>query len=308
MFTLLQMSDLLIAGLAGLTAFIIALGSAEKIKNKKYVGGGITDIEKILYKSVGPNSDFPFKLSDTAGQSNEGYIASEEIPDLIDGAKNILKKYLPDDDTEYDDRSKWFSRADASIIRIFSHHYEKKLVEDNPTKYSQIRFPERVLVVKKNDVKLSKKDTIDFINNHFKLENSQSGLYWYWDFNVDQDNTYTILNYTTFIPEMDDKGKLLKQSGADNYIAFNQMVDLCKELGTVDYHQDNVHYIDGIMWVKDLKNKGQDRCPKEKLARPKPQEELDAENEASFKLFLKRITEEADAERKAALELQEGKN
>ena len=185
------------------------------------------------------------------------YTHIANLSKLFEGAKEILKEYLPINTENYDDTQKWFGRNDEILRRIFSHHYEKMLVNNNKEKYNKIKFPERILVIKdENNAKLSRNDAIKYIDSHSSLYLDGDGKIY---FDVDtKDLKYKLHNYTTYIEE---KGK--KQPGAleINHDAFNQMRELCKQLGTVDYTADNVHYEDGIVWVKDLKNKGQYRCP-----------------------------------------------
>jgi len=186
------------------------------------------------------------------------YTHIANLAKLFKGAKDILNKYLPNDAENYDDNSKWFRRSNEILRRIFSHNYEKRLVDDNPIEYNTIKFPERILLVKDlQNNKLSKNETINFIDTYFKMYLDYNGEI-FFDFDIETYQTHRIFNYTTYIEEHESKQP---PSLEINHEAYNQIISLCNKLGAVDYTSNNVHYENGIVYIKDLKNKGQNRCP-----------------------------------------------
>lgn len=283
---------LLTATVSGILAFLIAKNiEASKGKQEKQkldmVGGTDIEIEKTLYISVGkpfeifiPKEDLNddvdlhklfqkygitkininkfLNLNTLRSFSPEKIIPYSHISKLsklFEEAKNILKEYLPNDNENYDDKTKWFQRKDEGLRRIFSHHYEKRLVLDNPKTYSQIKFPERKLIIKDSQgTRLSKNNTSTFIDNNFNIHLDYDGVIY---FTLDSLNGYDIINCTTYIEE---RGQKESPASDNNYIANEQLRKLCQALGTVDYTALNVHFKGGIVWIKDLKNKGQNRC------------------------------------------------
>lgn len=259
---------------------------------KRQNGGGTLDIDKIMYISVGgvpqlnlyiPEHRLVGNIQDilknivvdnglsletllefsknnkqkyeTSNDPITKYTHIDNLPELYDSAKQILKAYLPQDEINYDDNKKWFQRKDEILRRLFSHNYEKKLVESKQQEYNKIIFPERVFLVKdSNNNRLSRDDTVKFIDTYFKLFIDYKGEI-YFDF---VENNYKMFNYTTYIEE---EGRKQPPSLEINHQVYDQVIKLCNELGTVDYTVNNVHYEDGIVYIKDLKNKGQYRCP-----------------------------------------------
>jgi hypothetical protein len=328
------MSDILIAGLAGLAAFMIASRSIKKNQPSNQnimLGGGDIEIEKTLYSLVGPTKEYPFNiyippeelnenvnlhelfkkygidiiidtnlgidtLRDFSQSNQKKYVNTSDpiikythianLSKLFEGAKEILKEYSPSETINYDDRTKWFKRNDETLRRIFSHHYEKRLVTENPIKYSNIKFPERVLVIKKYGKILSKNDTIDFIENNLKIMLYYDGGFSFI-FNTNDDDDCELLNYTTYIEE---SGRKQSADLPHNHKVYDQMIQLCEQLGTVDYTPLNVHYENGYVYIKDLKNKGQYRCPA-----PRPVEK----KEGTWEDFMKKLQKQADEELKS---------
>jgi len=208
------------------------------------------------------------------------YTHIANLSKLFEGAKEILKEYLPINTENYDDTQKWFGRNDEILRRIFSHHYEKRIVTDNPKEYSKIIFPERFLVIKDSrGTKISRNDTIKYIDSYFKISLDDNAEI-YFEFDTEG---YKIFNYTTYIEE---RNKKQPANLPINHEAYGQIIKLCEQLGTVDYTSSNVHYEDGIVYVKDLKNKGQNRCPLP----------LPSEKKESWDDFLKKLKQDADAE------------
>lgn len=263
----------------------------QKYKTKYLLqkGGDKYSLDKFLYKLVGAGYDYKAYLYIPEDEFNKSfdqiflkydlnldnnsmpgnkeaynkniedkkYIHIKDLSKLFLRAKEILHLYLPNDDINYMDKSKWFERKDEGLRRIYSHHYEKILVDSNREKYSKIKFPERIIRIKNEEtgIFLSREETIQYINNNLKI-----GLYleqFYIDLYSDG---HRVHNFTTFIDEKNKEPPILPI----NHEAYNQIRDLCMELETVDYTNQNVHFEGGIVYVKDLKNKGQNRCP-EKL-------------------------------------------
>ena len=183
------------------------------------------------------------------------YTHIANLSKLFEGAKEIMMKYLPLDNEDYDNKQKWFRRDDEILRRIFSHHYEKVIVLNNPNEYDKIKFPERILLIRDpQGTRLTREETIRYIDSNLKLSLYYDGSI-YFEFYVDG---YKTFNYTTYIEEF---GKKQSSELSINHKAYDQMIKLCEELVTVDYTPHNVHYEDGFVYVKDLKNKGQYRCP-----------------------------------------------
>lgn len=181
----------------------------------------------------------------------EKYTHVKNIRELSDLTKNIVKKFVPDDDNplNYTDRNSYHCKGDEINKRITSFNHLRNVVSSDPIRFSNIKFPNRYLVVKENNsaTSLGRKDLLTYIDDNFRLIISASGEI-EWSI---KNPRYTIIVCSTRVKPNDHPFKLSSK-------AKEQLIDLVSStpFDTSYNTGGNVFAVGDDAWIVDGKNKG----------------------------------------------------
>ena len=192
--------------------------------------------------------DFSLKNEKIYTTTNDPYIKYSHINNLLallQGAKNIIKKsFLPIDGVDY---STYHQRHDEQLSRIFSYNYLKQIVTDNPDLYPNIKFPERVMIIKYAGSVLSRSETSKYVDDNLKLYiNNRMGYYY---LTIENPHNYECIICSTYIKR--DLETWV------NLAATKQIRNLCR-VAPFDAGGDNIFKVGEDLYIVDGKNKGGD--------------------------------------------------
>mgnify|MGYP005607068709 FL=1 len=177
------------------------------------------------------------------------YSHVQNLGELSILTKNIILKFVPEEDMPLDYKNYYHCKGDEINKRIISFNHLRNVVLSNPTRFSNIKFPKRYLVVKKKNYNtiLNRNELLKYIDDNFRLVISATGEISWSIANPD----YTIIVCSTLVKPNAHPFKLSTK-------AKEQIIDLLSQtpFDTSYNTGGNIFAVGDEAWIVDGKNKG----------------------------------------------------